>query len=237
MAVWFDGMFSEYLHVAANNGLLSGHTALTVAGWMYPDDFADPAHRQTILQSWWRTADNSLHRQALLRFVGDALQGYLYNGAAQTGGSFGLTGTTASWQHLAMTWDGSTITGYRNAVAGGTTYSHSGAIATDTNNLALGRHGDLYNAGDVEDRAIWNRCLSATEILQLYESKLRAGFFPEGLIQWWPLDCKGTLPLSYGLANGDYGLRDRGGVLPAEVGVAPHWESVAATHLDLVWPD
>jgi hypothetical protein len=193
---------------------------MTCTGWGYPDSLTDPYHRWTILQAWWRTADNSMHRQALLRMSGTAVQAFVYNGAAQFGGNVNLTATTGSWQHFAMTYDGSTLIGYRNGVAGGTTYSPNGNIATDTNNLALGRQGALYNNGNVADRGIWNRALSANEIADMYNKKLECGFFPNGLIQWWRLDVKGdNFPVSTALCqDGDYGLIDRFGTLPATVG-------------------
>lgn len=213
---------SEYLYTA-NSGLLSGLSAMSAAGWEWFDSLSDPAHRQSLLQAWWRIADDSLHPQALLRCAGTAVQCFVYNGANQFGGNIGKTASTGQWHHLAMTYDGSTLIGYLDGAAGGTTYSPNGTIGADTNNLAIGKHGVLYNDGNVTDRGIWNVALTAAEIYDMYNSRLACSFFPVGLIHHWPLIARGRTGGLAAAAN-DFDFRDPPGSLTALVGNSAGWD-------------
>ncbi len=152
------------------------------------------------------------------------MQCFVYNGTTQYGGNIGKTITTGAFHHLAMTYDGSTLTGYLDGSAGGTTYSPTGNIATDTNNLALGRHGNLYNEGNAEDRGIWNRALTASEISNMYTYRLRCDAYPQGLIHYWRLDEQGRTGTALAVAN-DRGFHDEtGGGLTAEIGNSAGWD-------------
>jgi len=227
MSVWFDASNLEYLK-AASTSLLSGLGAMSTAIWVYPDTLNLYSY---YLNAWYITTTADPHPQAMFLGNGDQLRGWVRTGVTNYGGNFGCTLTTGSWQHVAMTYDGSTLIGYRNAVAGGTTYSPSGNIATDSNELQLGRgwystDPTRFFDGNCEDRGIWDRALSAEEIADMYNHKLRCGFFPSGLIQWWPLSVKGdNFPVStYTCENDDYGLQDLVGILPATIGTAPSFD-------------
>lgn len=74
-----------------------------------------------------------------------------------------------TWQHVVMTWDGSTITGYIDGASIGTK-SMTGALQNPTR-LFLGRYGGGAGyewKGYLDDFAVWNRSLSADEVLALY---------------------------------------------------------------------
>lgn len=228
MTISMDILDDEYVHVTPVTGTLSGLTAFTAAGWIRPVSLTGDAFRTTMFNGWWLSVTSTLHRQALLRFAGTDLQAFVYSGGAQTGGNVGLTGTLNAWQHIAMTYDSvaEELIGYRNGVAGGTTYAPTGAITTDDNNHALGQHTSEYADANFADRAVWNVAQPPTVIADIYNHKLRALLYPVGLIEYWPLDVKGdTFPVSTNqFQDGDFGARDLAGENPAKLGTAPVWD-------------
>lgn len=91
------------------------------------------------------------------------------------GGSFATpavagTMTTGSWQHIGFTYDGETLTTYRNGTAGTPNTAISGALDNTASSLAIG-HDPIAAArtvdGVIDDVRIYNRCLSAAEVLAL----------------------------------------------------------------------
>lgn len=89
---------------------------------------------------------------------------------------------TTNWTHIALTWDGSTVRGYIGGTEGCTVAS-SGSGATDsnlTNRFAILSSDNGYAPGSwlsgiVDDMAVFNRQLTATEILDIYTGPAAAG--------------------------------------------------------------
>ena len=226
MAVDFELDTGEALRTASASSLLSGLTAFTVSLWVKPETLGGTA------MSWFLNAiydkDGNAERQIGMQgFFGTALQCYFYDTTdTKRGGAVGITLTTGEWQHLVFTYDGSTVRGYRNGVVGGTTYSiASKTIQTKSNHLLLGAKlggVEKFYDGLVIDRAIYNRAWSQEEISRVYNNRLAAVYIPEGRIQYWPLDSPGD-GIYHDVANGDYGLRDEDGALPATIDGAPEW--------------
>lgn len=73
------------------------------------------------------------------------------------------------WYHVATTWDGSTITSYVNGHIDRTA-SYSNTLDTGTNNLNIGRaaNGGFHLDGLIDEVAIWNRALTASQIEKLF---------------------------------------------------------------------
>lgn len=75
--------------------------------------------------------------------------------------------------HYAGTFDGSTIIGYLNGVS--TSIAQTGTIAQSNEMFAIGRDGAKsgdYYSGIVEDARMYNRALTSSEILRLYETRI-----------------------------------------------------------------
>lgn len=96
---------------------------------------------------------------------GGVLQGYWGTGAATDATVL----TTATWHHVAMTYDGTTVQLYLNGQAGDSS-SSSGFSGMPTlmyvGNLSGGNHLN----GLLDDLLITSDCKTATEILAIYES-------------------------------------------------------------------
>jgi Concanavalin A-like lectin/glucanases superfamily len=103
--------------------------------------------------------------------------------------------TLNAWHHVAATYDGSStaagMTIYVDGVAQTPTSSQSALTASilDTADLKIGTdvpgNGDSFT-GTIDDARVWNRALSASEVLALYNSA--GGCTGVGLAGWWKFD-------------------------------------------------
>ncbi|UCE60477.1 MAG: LamG domain-containing protein [Phycisphaerales bacterium] len=220
MSVGFVSSSSEYLKTAGTS-ILNGLSAVTVACWTYPTDLAN----NLWFLNAWHTSTGALKRQVGFRAAATSGELHAFISTSTVyGGDLDLAVSVNSWQHVAMTWDGTTLKGYLDGSSTGSkTYTFGGSVQNQTDNeLLLARYAATYADMRVEDRAIWNRALGDDEIHALYAGRLRAVHIPNGLLHYWPLDAPGDS--SYGdFTDGDYGGRDLVGDLPAILGAAPAW--------------
>lgn len=87
--------------------------------------------------------------------------------------AFGLA--TAKWHHLAIVYNGSTVTPYINGVAG-SPFAHSGVMqSTGTSNVLGEMPGVAFFDGLINDLRIYNAALSPSDI-----KLVRHGFQPMG---------------------------------------------------------
>jgi hypothetical protein len=181
----FDGITDK---VAIPSGIWSGLSAVTVAAWFKLDTAQS---NRNIIGGW---ATGGLQILTRLQSSG-ALQCYIYASGA-VGGNVNLTAGTGTWTHMAMTYNGSTMVGYLDGVAGSTTYSPSGAVNTPTTPvpaIGYGGSGSAYAIdGLIADARTYDRALSAGEIADLASGTHVAS----GLIGWWILDDDDVLDYS-----------------------------------------
>lgn len=97
-----------------------------------------------------------------------------YNWTGANGTSTQVPGQniTNQWQFVCGTWDGTNMKIYQNGVLIATV-PQSGTIIYNTENLFFGKRKDGgglddFFTGKLDDIAIWNRALTASEIQQLY---------------------------------------------------------------------
>lgn len=77
------------------------------------------------------------------------------------------------WYYISLTYNKQTFIGYVNGVQNTTTISVSFNLNTTSNNLAIGRLGDLagrYLSGRISNVQLYNRALSASEVQQNYDA-------------------------------------------------------------------
>jgi hypothetical protein len=88
------------------------------------------------------------------------------------GGSAALQGTTAIqqgvWQHVAVTWDGTTMRAYYNGQPDGTS-RFDGPMAVSDGNLFIGRYYSGFE-GDIDEVRIYDRALSENDLAELLET-------------------------------------------------------------------
>ncbi|PLW80806.1 hypothetical protein C0585_00695, partial [Candidatus Woesearchaeota archaeon] len=79
---------------------------------------------------------------------------------------------TGLWEHIVGVYNTTNVLLYRNGILVNST-SHSGVVNQDTYGLTMGTYGPSSSGysfnGSIDEVAIWNRSLSADEVLDLYK--------------------------------------------------------------------
>src|SRR3989344_426852 len=153
-AVVFEGVNAS---VAIGSEFI-GTSPLTISAWIYP--------RSGGGQGGGRIVNNN----RTIFGMGSTRISFTSSGSttATTGG-----GTIAygQWHHVIVTRDASGVTNfYRNSVSLGATNQNSGTPTTGTENVFLGNRGTGLTGfdGTIDEVRIYNRVLSAAEIIDIY---------------------------------------------------------------------
>ncbi|MDD5354916.1 MAG: LamG domain-containing protein, partial [Candidatus Omnitrophica bacterium] len=82
------------------------------------------------------------------------------------------TAVAGTWYFLVGTYNGTTVTLYVNGVSVGTPITDVGVITDYAGNWNIGRENDnvRFFGGHIDEPMFWNKALSASEILTLYQS-------------------------------------------------------------------
>ena len=75
-----------------------------------------------------------------------------------------------AWQHIVATYDGTTLTLYRNGSSVGTPVTTTENITNTSKSLTLGVRGGQYFGGNISNSKIYNRALTAAEIQQNFNA-------------------------------------------------------------------
>lgn len=99
------------------------------------------------------------------------------NGTASKSFSLGPALPATGWTHLAVTWDGTTVTCYRNGATASTT-PFAGPMAAGTNPVAIGASlgaspGNWYS-GLISEAAIYATALTSARVLAHYKAQTGA---------------------------------------------------------------
>ena len=166
-ALEFDGV-DDYVEIS-DDPVLSPKK-ITLAAWIYPDDVS---HTFQIIGKW-EPLDNEYIFDN--KNDNDRLRLGIDPGGSGFVGIYSNDGvlTPNSWQHVAVTWDGSSCVFYVNGANAGENSSYSGDLRDSDNPVTIGRRNDgaRYFDGRIDEVGIWDRALSAGEIEQLYENGL-----------------------------------------------------------------
>ena len=173
-ALSFDASSSQYIE-APDNASLAITDNLTVSAWVYPlnksaintvvDKFYDNSKR-----AWLMRVQNSRFRVSLSNTDGSASTNYQSNTAL----------TNNAWHHLLFTFNSTTneVNLYINGVLDSASpYTKTDLISVNTNPLRIGGGYNLLNYfdGDIDEVAIWNRALDATDVQRIYNGSSTSG--------------------------------------------------------------
>lgn len=75
-----------------------------------------------------------------------------------------------NWQHIAATYDDTTLSLYRNGVSVGTPATSTGNITNTSKALTIGLRGGQYFGGRISNAKIYNKALTAFEIQQNFNA-------------------------------------------------------------------
>ena len=151
-----------------DNASLDFSSGMTLETWVQIDD-ADGIN-QHVLGKWNSGAGK---KEYLIYYAhgANAVQFYFGHGTNVQSASFSIT-ATGQWFHFVGTTDGSTITPYVNGVAG-TTAAQTTALAASDIDVTIGTD-DTKGISAVQKQLaqprIYNRALTAAEVLQNYNS-------------------------------------------------------------------
>jgi hypothetical protein len=131
---YFNGS-TDYLTVTDNVVLQPGSGDFTFEAWVYLLSLPSASNYKTFWAQ--RSTTAGFGGAAIVIDSTGAIQYFISNSGATawqiTGGSTGFSVTLNSWQHIALTRSGNTLTFYKNGVAGTTATVATGAIGTSGN--------------------------------------------------------------------------------------------------------
>lgn len=157
----FDGT-DDYVRVA-NNPIISPTTAITVSGWFYVNSLTNIVGSFVSKRNSYILHPNPDGSLTFYVFVGGG-----WNAVATAASSISLN----EWQYWVASYDGSTIRIYRNGTLLNSGAVTAGSIGT-SGDVVIGSDvdcgcGTRYLNGRIDEVRIYNRALSATEILNHY---------------------------------------------------------------------
>jgi hypothetical protein len=142
-------------------------TALTIALWLNPGatqvGFATPLAKSG---AYWLEGSGTGNNQYTF---------FLNNGADRQVGFVQLAAST--WNHLVLSYDGTTAVCYLNGVAAATAAVAS-PVTVNTNALVLGNRPGFtrFFAGVLDELGIWSRALAPEEVASVYNAGAGAAY-------------------------------------------------------------
>ena len=168
----FDGL-DDYVEVP-DSGSLDIQDALTISIWLYMDQYSTnwpklviKPYEDPLLDPWELYTLDLGHYGQYPRFIlTDGVPGGLRVAAYDAG----ITLSLSQWHHVVGTYDGSTISLY---VDGELVNSNPASIVIGSNDMPLGIGSGMGNYGFnglINEVRIYDRALTETEIINLYQS-------------------------------------------------------------------
>jgi hypothetical protein len=154
---------------------------VSMAGWVYAHGLPDT---MGIISKGLTTYSYAM------TFNADQSLGFRINdnsGGGLTNYANSMTGTSwvglplTRWQHVAVTLDGTHASYYINGVLDHTDTIAGLQVGDINQSLYLGRYGNLYFDGRLDDLRVYNRPMSAQEVSALYDGGVPGGL---RIIKW-----------------------------------------------------
>jgi hypothetical protein len=192
-ALYFNGSTSQIS--SSDAGLPSGSSARTISMWVYPKAFPNFVHFIS-----YGTGSSGQAFAIETDLGANSARLHVNKFGSFSGLSTGSL-TLNKWNHIVVTYNGSTVFFYINGQASG---SAAFALSTTLGSLRLGKwisggSGESPFNGYMDDVRIYNRALSASEVSQLYNQNATgvdqssAVVGPStGLVGYWTLDGSAT---------------------------------------------
>jgi hypothetical protein len=178
-----NGGYIDFDYTQSENVTFSNTSSLqflnrlpyTLEAWVYPT-------RNPGANNWTgifdRESDAGSGRDGYnLYFVGSAGTDTYFFTERFTSGTYNQSSVTLSqsitvnnWHHIVGTYDGTTLSLYRNGSLVGTPATTTGNITNTSKSLTIGVRGGNYFGGRISNTKIYNRALTAAEISQNFNA-------------------------------------------------------------------
>ncbi len=170
-ALDFDGINDQVEAVNASS-LISGSTQISIACWVYPRNAAPSFPDYDGIIGF---RDNQYADFYLLQYTSSSVEARFTN---SSGDQFNIVSQGLqlnTWQHYAMTYDGSYLRVYHNGLITDSVPA-SGAIYNSLQSFMVGNQvyqsTNYYLDGKLDEVGLWNRSLTAEEVMCLYKNKI-----------------------------------------------------------------
>jgi len=173
-SIVFDGT-NDYV-IISNSNTLNITSTITLESWIKPTALANASHGDGIFSKGLSSDGNSGVYETLMVQSGSFNTPFfrLRIGSSTPTYNPNTPLTLNQIYHFVSTYDGSTMNIYINGVQSGAGLFTPGSIQSNTQELTLGvrynRISDSYFNGNVYSGKIYNRALSAAEVLQNFNS-------------------------------------------------------------------
>ena len=172
----FDYTQSESVSFSSSSSIqFLNRSAYTLEAWVYPTRNPGAANYTGIFD---REDTSTGSRDGYnIFFLGSATTDTYFYTERFVAGVNGFTFITLNqsvsvnnWSHIVATYDGTTLTLYRNGSSVGTPATTTGNITNTSKTLTVGVRGGNYFGGRIANAKIYNRALTASEIQQNYNA-------------------------------------------------------------------
>ncbi|MFA5764331.1 MAG: LamG-like jellyroll fold domain-containing protein, partial [archaeon] len=166
----FDGN-NDYLN-AGNSSSTNLLTNYTISAWIYPIGWGggygrivDRGDASTIGYTLFITSGYDSKTNALVTMH--------YGATSNTASSNNNVISLSTWQHIVAIYNASGVTYYVNGIFAGYDTSITAPVTAPSNPLYIGMRSDSnrYFNGTIDELMIFNRSISSTEVLALYNSQ------------------------------------------------------------------
>lgn len=177
-SIVFDGTNDYTITTLNATPSLNISSQLTIDVWIKPTTLANASHGDGIISKGTSSDNNSSIYELLL--LSDLTPFFrIYTSAAYSHNPSNIPISLNNIYNIVCTYDGANMKIYINSQISGTQSSASGTLQSNTQQLCIGvRHALLFNVnsfdswfnGNVYSTKIYNRTLTATEVLQNFSA-------------------------------------------------------------------
>jgi len=174
-SVSFDGS-DDYLDCGS---IVSSFSALSVSAWVNADSYGS---FNVVASQYTSNVGGSF----FLETVGSDMWFAVSTGSGYTGLAKYTAGlSTGSWYHVCGTWDGSTTKVYINGAIGSQNGSYTGSLGGSGVSFKVGSMLAGYWNGFIDEVAIFDSALSASDVSDIYGSGVPADLTSLSPVNWW----------------------------------------------------
>jgi hypothetical protein len=168
-SIVFDGT-DDYVITSNTTYNFSTNANFTYCAWIYPSFSSSSSTGRAVINS---TSPSNAIIRAYLRWEGPSL-GFYFDMVTSAWYTTSTTFNANTWHYLCFTHNSSNSGSYYFDGTAVTTVSNPGGLATITNNpitIGYGSINSYYWSGRISNVQIYNRALTASEVLQNYNAQ------------------------------------------------------------------